>query len=207
MDPAASFDSMTQDLLLQIAGFLQPKDLLQLQCTSRETYVLDTNELWHLHCNQRWQPWPRYRMTTTRMVQLDSLMPNTTWQQRYLAMEKEAMKTVMNPEEFQQLDWYLSFVLSGIRGEGRSDHMPVKFTPSGVLLVPGHPPLPYELLNEKPPTTPCHIRSNLRGDQPFSDRQWLRISSFPPHFITKKKSNAEWLIVNENVMMVSCKKE
>jgi hypothetical protein len=79
----------------------------------------------------------------------------------------------------------------------------VNFTPAGFLLVPGYPPLPYEIVNETPPSS-SHILESQKGDQPFSRNQWLRITHFPPHFITRNLSNAEWLIVNENVTFTSC---
>ena len=129
-----------------------------------------------------------------------------SWQQRYMEIEQDATRMHIKPSDFHNLKWYLSFVLSGIRGEGRSDHMPVTFTTGGFLLVPGYPPLPYEIINMEPPSSPSHIRQNLRGDRPFSTSQHIQISNFPIHFVTRKTSDAEWLIVNENVMIVSCDK-
>ena len=199
----AAFASLTEELLLQVAEFLPAKDLLLVQSVSKELSLLDTDSLWKNLCRKRWQPWPRYRLTDQRKQDLDRTMPNTRWQARYITTEQDATRTILHESELHERQWYLSFVLSGIRGEGRSDHMNAIFTPGGALLVPGYPPLPVELRQEEPPASPDHIRANLRGDQPFSKRQWLRISDFPPHFISRKASDAEWLIVNENVMMVS----
>ena len=203
---AVAFASLTEELLLQVAEFLPARDLLQFQSVSIELSCLSTDALWKKLCENRWKPWPRYRLTDQRFEELDKTLPGTSWQVRYATTEQDATRSSITESELHDLQWYLSFVLSGIRGEGRSDHMPVIFTPSGILLVPGHPPLPFELRNEAPPTSAAHIRTTLRGDQPFSERQWLRISDFPPHFISRKQSDAEWLIANENVMMVSSKK-
>lgn len=200
---SAEVACLTEELLLQVAEFLPARDLLQFQSVSKEFSRLDTDSVWKKLCKKRWQPWPRYRLTKQRKQDFNRTMPGTKWQARYITTEQDATRTTLHSNELHERQWYLSFVLSGTRGEGRSDHMGVFFTPGGALLVPGYPPLPVELRQEEPPVSPDHIRANLRGDRPFSERQWLRISDFPPHFISRKASDAEWLIVNENVILVS----
>jgi hypothetical protein len=201
----SSLDSiLTEDaLLLYIAAFLPARDLLQYQSISKQFANLNTDSIWKEQCQQRWQPWPRYRLNEQRLATLEATT-TMSWQRQYLAVEQEATRTLLQTSDLHNSQWYLSFVLSGIRGEGRSDHMAVVFRSNpNLLVVPGHDPLPYEIRNETPPTSPSHIRATLRGDRPFSHRQWLRISNFPVHFVTRKAGDAEWLIVNENVMMVS----
>jgi hypothetical protein len=203
---AALFPSLTEELLLQVAEFLPAEDVLRFQSVSKETNQLNTDKLWKKLCETRWNPWPRYRLTEARGKDLDEQMPNTSWKDRYMAIEQDATRTELRESDLHNLRWYLCFVLSGIRGEGRSDHMPVRFLPCNIVMVPQYPPLTYQIIQETPPSS-SHIRSTLRGDQPFSNHQWLQISHFPPHFVTRKQADAEWLIVNENVMMVSCKKD
>ena len=200
---SAGFSSLTPELLLHVANFLPAQDLLQFQSVSREIARLDTERLWKDLCVRRWRPWPRYQLTEKRLETLNTEMPNSTWKDRYRTIEIQATTMKLKLEDLQQLDWYLSFVLSGVRGEARTDFFPVSFTSDGVLRCPGYPPLPYEIREEGPPNSPSRLRANQRGDQPFSISQWLWINDFPPHFITRKQSSAEWLIVNENVTFVS----
>lgn len=206
MSSTASFSNLREELLLNIAGYLLPGDLLRFQCVSKELSDLNTESIWERRCEDQWNPWPRYRLTDEKRNELDSAGASTfrmTWKRRYFVIEEDATRNTLRSQDLRNLKWYLSFVLSGIRGEGRSDHVSVEFAFGEVLLVPGYPPLPYQIVNETPPTTGDHIRQNLRGDRPFSKTQYFRISEFPPHFISRKSSDAEWLIVNENVIMVS----
>ena len=84
--------------------------------------------------------------------------------------------------------------------------MKVYFTPGQLLMVPDHPPLPYEIRNQQPPRDD-HIRRILRGDQSFSNTQYVQICLSPAYFIARKTDDAEWLIVNKaEVIMVSSKK-
>ena len=89
--------------------------------------------------------------------------------------------------------------------ETRSDCHPIHFIPPNTLIVPGYQLLPYEIINDSPPIPAESFirRRSLCGDNPFSNTQWLRISNFPPHYITRKTYDAEWLIVNQNVTMIS----
>ena len=225
-DPSFSivpFLKLREELTLYIASYLPPFDLLRYQCTSKELSTLYTEPIWEKLCEKRWKTWPRYRLTEERrndIIDPNSdnnnnndnnnntvgLLSNTSsWKERYFIIEQDATRMELRSEDLRNLNWYLCFVVSGIRGEGLSgDHLSVEFTITGdYLLVPGYPPLPTQLIHQAPPTTGNHIRQTLRGDQPFSTTQYLAISNFPPHFITRKSSDAEWLIVNENVMMVS----
>jgi len=206
MSSTVTFSNLTEELLLFIADYLPPTELVRFQCVSKELSKLETEPIWERRCEDRWKPWPRYRLTDEKRKELGSSGSATfrmTWKRRYFLIERDATRTTLRSQDLQNLKWYLSFVLSGQRGEGRSDHLPVEFALGDVLLVPGYPPLSCQIVNETPPSNGDRIRQNLRGDQPFSTTQYLRISDFPPHFITRKSSDAEWLIVNENVMMVS----
>ena len=202
------FRLLTDDLQRQIASYLSPKDLLSFCGLSSEFSALDVDALWREQCIRRWSTWPRYSINDdNRRQEFEKRHPNTLWKDRYRIVYQEATSTNVTTEDLVNLKWYLSFVLSGVRGETRSDFVQVRFTPMGTLLVPGYPPLPYHIENGHPPSSSNQIPLNLRGDQPFSTQQWLRVSDFPPHFVTRKLSNAEWLIVNENVMFVSCKQD
>jgi hypothetical protein len=206
---------LTDELLLYIAGFLPVQDLLRFQSVSIHFADLDTDSIWKERCKLRWEPWPRYRLNERREVALDSIteMPNTSWKQRYLAIEREATRTQLQMSDLRRSKWYLSFVLPPgvlrVSEGGRSEHVEVVFRANpNVLIVPAyHLPLPYEIMKEAPPTRPTHIRATFRGDRPFSNRQWLRIGRLPVHFVTRKASDAEWLLVNENHIFVSCPPE
>mmetsp|Transcript_4207 Transcript_4207/g.5537 ORF Transcript_4207/g.5537 Transcript_4207/m.5537 type:complete len:219 (+) Transcript_4207:101-757(+) len=197
---------LSEDLALQIAAFLPPQELLSFQCVTLNHSGLDTSRLWLNLCKKRWEPWPRFRLTEERVQELQvQLAPQSSWKNLYLQVEKEATRMELRNVDLCDLSWYLSFSLSGVRGETRSPLMSVHFSPNGVLHVPGYAPLDYEIMPTRPPSEDSSLRENQRGDRPFSIRQWLRISNFPPHFITRKESDAEWLIVNDNVALVSSK--
>lgn len=205
---SVSWSNLAKELYLNIATFLPVEDLCRFQCINKEiAYEINTESIWEDRCKQRWASWPRYELTAARKQEMNSDPTSRhyrmNWKQRYHDIEREATRTTLQLRDLHKLNWYLCFVLSGIRGEGRSDHYHIEFTLGDILLVPNYPPLRYQLINEPPPTTSSHIRSNIRGDRPFSTTQYLQINDFPPHFISRKQSDAEWLIVNENVMMVS----
>ena len=196
------FSSISDDLVKHIASFLPPKDLLQFQCISSDLSRLDTDMIWKNLCQKRWDPWPRYRLTPERIQELNGNFPGVSWKDHYRRIEREATCIEIKQSDFLNLCWYLSFNLSGVRGETQSDWQKVHFTPQ-FLMVPGYPPLPYAIMDDPPPRS-LHIRPNRKGDQPFSTKQWLQIADFPSHGITRRLSNAEWMIVNENVTIVSC---
>lgn len=192
--------------------------------------------VWKRRCEARWEPWPRYRLTRERHAELllleegdnddgreeqrphpASLPPRRRfWESRYAETEREASRSELRPSDLHGLRWHLSFVLSGVRGETMSDPVEVAFDPTtSSLLVPGYPPLPYRivllgggddgrvgLLDSQR----SRIRPDLRGDRPFSATHYVEISNFPPHLVSRKRSDAEWLIVNENVVIVSSKR-
>lgn len=200
------FAALTDSLQLHVAEFLAPQDLLCFHCTCQQMALLDTEALWHGWCRQRWEPWPRYRLNQARLRALDTnVIPNKSWKQRYVQVEREATRTTLRQDDLVNLDWYLCFVLSaGIRGETRSDPLPITFFESGQLQVPGYDLLPCRIHNQAPPRSPEHcIRHDLRGDRPFSRTQWIDINDFPSHFVARQASTAEWLICNEFVVMVS----
>jgi len=196
---------VTEDLLLHIVSYLPAKDLLHFQCVSSETSRLQTNNTWKSLCKHRWEPWPRYRLTQEKIEEIFETFPEFTWKDHYRTTERSATCTEIKECDLLSLSWYLNFSLSGVRGELHSDFQSVAFSPA-YLMVPGHPPLSYEIVNEEPPCC-SHNRESQRVAKPFSTKQWLRIADCPPHFIVKNKYNAEWLIANNNVSIVSCKKQ
>ena len=202
-------NKLTDDhLLIHVAAFLAPKDLLSFQCVSKNLAKLDTSQLWHNLCKQRWEPWPRYRLTDERVREMSSEEQDfldSSWKQRYLRVEREATRITLKMEDLIHLDWYLSFSLTGVRGDLRTPLESVQFSPSGTLHVPGYPALDYEIIQDAPPAV--QLPQSLHGDRPFSQRQWLRISNFPPHYITRKASDANWMIVNENVVFLSSSRQ
>jgi hypothetical protein len=207
-----SFASLTDDLLLEIAKFVPAHDLLNFQCASIALSKLDTDKVWKTLCAKRWEPWPRYRLTADRLAAYDrvDILPNNNnttsiWKNRYRDMEREATRTKLELSDLQDttnVRWYLAFILSGVRGEARSEFIPIQFSTDNHLIAPGHPPMPYQIVEERPPPS-SRIRADIRGDGPFSDTHYLQIVDFPAHVISRQRSNAEWLIVNEFVIMVS----
>lgn len=199
-----SLSSLTEDVALEIASYLSAEDLLHLQCVSSRFSCLDTAHAWRNLCQWRWKQWSRYELTPERLDKLNKQCSNVTWKDHYRRVERDATRMTLKKSDLLDLCWFLSFVLSGVRGETNSDIQRVQFT-SDALFVPGYPPLNYEIVNETPPSS-SHIRKNRMGDQPFSAKQWLKIADYPPHFITRRLSSAEWLITNESVTLVSCMK-
>lgn len=197
-----AFAPLTPELLLHVAEFLPPQDLCRFESTCKECQNLDMTAVWKLRCHQRWAAWPRYRLTPEReQDMLDT--SSSAWKKRYFEVEREATRNELRDADLHNSRWFLSFVLSGIRGEGLSDHVEVRFLREPRrLIVPGYPPLPYQIVRDEPPPS-SRVRQNLRGDHTFSKTHWLCISDFPAHFVARKTSDAEWLIVNENVMLVS----
>ena len=127
------FDTlMTDDLVLQVASFLPARDLLQFQCVSSKISKLDTDKIWKRHCQTRWEPWPRYRLTPEKLKEFCSSHPNLKWKDHYRRIEAEATCTRIQRCDLLDLEWYLSFALSGVRGETRSDFLRVRFTQQGL---------------------------------------------------------------------------
>mmetsp|Transcript_8931 Transcript_8931/g.12979 ORF Transcript_8931/g.12979 Transcript_8931/m.12979 type:complete len:218 (-) Transcript_8931:111-764(-) len=198
--------TLTADSVLDIASFLQAKDLIRLEQTSSHFLSLEKEQLWKNLCQQRWEPWPRYKLIPERLEELKSSSPYCSWKKHFLRVEQEATSMEIKKCDLQNLNWFLSFSQSGVRGETRSDFQQVRFQES-TLLVPGYPPLPYEIVNQAPPEiVVTSLHNSQIGDQPFSKKQWLKIANFPPHAIAKRLANAEWIIANRNVTMVSCKR-
>jgi len=197
--------SLTEDLALEIASYLPAEDLLHFQCVSLHFSCLNTAHVWRHLCQWRWKHWSRYELTPERLDKLNHHCSSATWKDHYQRVELDATRMTLKKSDLFDLCWFLSFALSGVRGETRSDIQRVHFN-SDALFVPGYPPLNYNIVNETPPSS-SHIRKSRMGDQPFSTKQWLQIAEYPPHFITRRLSSAEWLIANESVMLVSSVKD
>jgi len=193
---------MTPELINHVASYLAARDLLHLQCVAA---VTQKERLWEVLCCQRWEPWPAFRLTDNKRLEYRNESSDTSWQERYLLTEVEANRTTLIEQDLLERKWYLSFIISGIRGESRSDLMRVHFEhlDDGTLriLVPSYPPLPVRLHASPPPSEPT--RRVPQGDRSFSTTQWLEIADFPVHFVTRRLSDAEWLVANENVVIVS----
>jgi len=89
----ASFSNLREELLLSVAGYLPPRDLLRFQCVSKELFNLNTESIWERRCEERWEPWPRYQLTDEKRNELDSAGSATfrmTWKRRYFVIEEDA---------------------------------------------------------------------------------------------------------------------
>jgi hypothetical protein len=222
------FVQLTEELLLHVAEYISVNDLLRFHCVNKELSMLNTDTIWKLHCRQRWSNWPRYKLTPAREAKLDtaeearmSSKSQSKWKERYRIVEELASCQVLAVGDLVNLRWYLCFIIPGGRGERRSELIPIEFRSDGYLIVPNYPPLTYQIhhchlatsttdsANEQQPSpsrrmpSSEHISSKLYGDRPFSQVQFLQIANFPPHFISRQRWNAEWMICNENVIIFS----
>ena len=112
-----SFASLTQQALklFYVAEFLSPRDLLAYQSTCREMAQLYRQALIgvrNCRCRQRWEPWPRYRLTTAREQDLlleSSAWGGSSWKKRwYGTVERDTTRTTLYETDLHQLDWYLT---------------------------------------------------------------------------------------------------
>lgn len=198
-----NFSSLADELLLHVASFLAPVHLLRLECLSTYTYRLDTDALWRNACQRRWEKWPRYRLTSERMSKMNRSDPRVGWKEQYRIVERDVIRTEVTMEELEELSWYFNYTRGG--GLIAEATLLKCFFKDNFLFLEGYPPLPVQIKEEMPPRPP--IRADEVAARPFSKRQWLKIADFNPHFISRTSSNAEWLIINENVTFVSCDKE
>lgn len=204
-EPCAEFSSLADDLVLQVAAFLPPSDLTQLESVSTYVSHLNTDTLWKNLCQHRWQHWPRYQLTPEKWQELESSIPRVRWKDRYRLTEHDVARTEITDEEIEKLGWYFNFTLGA--GGLRGDTLQRCFFKSGLLFLEDYPPLPYEIKTYATPK-PARSRWDVNGQTgqtgQTSTRQWLKIAHFPPHFISRLSESAEWLIANENVTFVSC---
>lgn len=185
-DTPPTFHTLSDDILLMIANFHMPRDLLHLACVSKEFRALDMNPIWKERCSERWKDWPRYRMTPSRIRYLDERLPNTCWKQRFLWVEQDVARTTLDQEELEGLGWYFNFTPSA---GGRGDETLTRCVFRNGCLHLGHleyPPMPYRLVDVN------------------SSQQQLLVLPFPSHNIQRNLEDKEWLITNENVTFVSC---
>uniref|UniRef100_A0A7S4SW47 F-box domain-containing protein n=1 Tax=Ditylum brightwellii TaxID=49249 RepID=A0A7S4SW47_9STRA len=193
--------SLPDELLLSVSSFAPPKDLLNLQCVCSRLHALDTDFIWQNLCKQRWQNWPRYKLTPSRLEWMDDNLLLSNWKERFLWAEEDFARTKITREELEELDWSLNFTaIAGGRGEETTRWC--KFR-SGFLLIPVFMPLPYEIYDEKSPS-PCTRFNNVKDDSVKTcTEQWLKISNFDPHHISRSTIDGEWIITNNNVTIVS----
>ena len=203
-DSSSAFTSLTEALQRQIAEFLTPQDLLHLHCVSVALSRLDTDAIWKRLCQERWEPWPRYRLTAEKCqaLQEQRLLPEATnWKQRYLMIEHDATRTTLRESDLHNLSWTLSY-----NGTGGSRIRIRFFSDPPQLFVPGFRRLPYRFVRAPPPRPEIHLArrfSAMAAELTFSRTQWLDINNFPSHLIARQRSNSEWIIVNENVVLTS----
>lgn len=165
-----------------IASFLSPRDLCQFEMVDRRNHQLDTDELWEKICQDRWMPWPKYRLTPERRAWMQENHSNLNWKGRYVWAEADATRTRIDWEELEELSWYFNFVPEA-GGRGNETLQTCQFL-QGFLFLSQYLPMPYRL----------EVEDGI---------QYLRIYHFPPHRIDRLP-NTEWLITNTNVTFVSC---
>jgi hypothetical protein len=177
-----SFSGLPDALLKDIARFLPPEDLCRFEMIDRRTNGLDTQDLWEQICKARWEQWPRYRLTPARLQWLEENLPTLNWKDRYVWAEEDATRTRITWEELEAMSWYFNFTPQA-GGRGSETLQTCQFT-QGFLFLSQYLPMPYRL-------------------EVMDGVQYLRIYHFPPHRIDRLP-NAEWLITNPNVTLVSC---
>jgi len=192
---------MTPELIHDVASYLDAPSLLELQSV---TDVTHKEALWQDLCANRWESWPAFRLTDSKRREYNQ-DTDTTWQERYLAIEIEANRTTLTEEDLLDHDWNIRFVISMILGleEEETEQLPVQFervNGSVEIAVDPYPPHVLEIHSSTPPDKPVGVP---KGDRPFSETQWIEIGDYPILFVTRN-ANAEWLLTNEHVLIESC---
>ena len=171
-----------------------------------------------------------YRTTSDHEPQSQPQTAPRSWRCRYAAVEEQAARTMLTPEEMQSMRWLFNYTPEA-GGRGRSSVMEARFIFNhGLRLVlDGYSSLPC-LLDASPSTVPD---SHATGDSDDPENQLdvdfpapaaaaalrqlevvaackdisqqrLIIANFPPHSVSRIDSTREWLITNQNVTFVSC---
>ena len=140
---------LPDEILLNVAQFLHPRELLRCGAASRRMRALETDSLWRSICDQRWRAWPRYRLTTARERELDATMSELSWKERYRYFEADAARTHITEAELSSLRWHFNFTPQA-GGRGMATLVPARFG-NGQLTLPGYPTLPYRLRPVAPP--------------------------------------------------------
>jgi hypothetical protein len=176
-----SFPAFPDALLKDVASFLPPTDLGRFEMVDRRTHCLDTEELWHKLCIDRWKEWPRYRLTADRVVWIRENLPNLSWKGLFVWTEEDVKRIRITWEELEALSWFFNFTPQA-GGRGSATLQKCQFN-QGLLFLSQYLPMPYRL-------------------EVVDGLQYLRIYHFPPHRIDRLP-NAEWIITNVNVTFVS----
>lgn len=143
-------EGLPDEIWLAVGQTLRPHDLLSLCATCNRANQLDTNSLWRALCALCWEEWPMYRLTSAREAWLDAndSTRELTWKKRYQLFQADAKRTVIMPEELQQLPWHFNFTPQA-GGRGRHSLKQVRFS-SRKIYVPGYPPLDFFLFDPVP---------------------------------------------------------
>lgn len=178
-----SFPSLPDAIVVTIAGFLPARDLCQLELVSKRLRLLDFERLWMELCSMRWNDWPRYRLSESRMEWISENQGHLRWKARYAWAEEDVIRCRITWEELEDLKWFFNFTpIAG--GRGDETLQSCRFQ-QGFLFLSQYLPMPYRL----------EVVDNI---------QYLRVYHFPPHRIQRLPCCGEWLIINEHVTFVSC---
>ena len=218
-----TFSGLPPEIHTHIGCFLDARSLLAYCATCRALGELQWDQTWRALCKARWQPWPRYRLTERRAELWLELAANgapiNSWLGRYRWVEADAARKELRDGELSQLEWWFNFTPSA-GGRGRQTLTRAQFGNDGFLRLLNYPPLPYRVEPREPHEigwlTRTFVRATVNfleavGDGQFTlyerapARQAVIISNFPLHTVQRLESK-EWLIENENVMLVSCEK-
>jgi len=229
LEPVASptLDGLLDELVLAVLTFLPAPSLVAVQRTCHHLGGLaGDGTIWRSLCAARWQNKPRYRLTAARERWLDVHLP-LPWKDRFAFFERDARRQHLHPSELVTNRWHFNFTPQA-GGRGRETLQLVHFRddePKPMLHMQGYPPLPYHLSCKSQPSLPGQpveapgvkaqwgpptreqalmddlIDAPSAGASP--EVQVLYIANFPAHQVSRRESDWEWLIVNENVTLVS----
>mmetsp|Transcript_30870 Transcript_30870/g.38112 ORF Transcript_30870/g.38112 Transcript_30870/m.38112 type:complete len:111 (+) Transcript_30870:16-348(+) len=94
-----NFLQLTKELKIEIIKFLAPICLLRLEGVCHSLKLLDTNEVWRKHCEQRWINWPLYRMSESEIESESSAIAVESWKTKYRLVEDEVKRSRITKEE------------------------------------------------------------------------------------------------------------
>lgn len=228
MEEASTIDSLADELWVSIAAFLPAADLLRFGSACRRAHGLPTDALWRALCEKRWAGWPHYKLSPAREAWLEERLPATTWCARYQHTETDAARTTMTHEDVCSLNWHFNFTPSA-GGQGKKSLMKASFSETQ-LFIPEFAPLDYQLVTPggigaaAPEAagdgnggalyafhslvtqllTGAGEAAAAGGGGDGTQRQFLQISHFPPHWVERLADSRCWLVYNDNVTLVSC---
>lgn len=184
--PSALEAAMPDSLLLAVASYLAVPDLASFEALSRKFRGMRDGidaHCWRPACHRRWSAMPRYRWENLRATHPRLAGEGWTWRGRYAWVEGDAARTRLTEDELAGRRWRFNFSPAA-GGRGTATLRACRFR-GGWMHVPEYPPLPYRLVDRD------------------GGVHTLRVANFPPHEI-ERLPDGEWLILNENVTIVSC---